>query len=152
MDTFFASIILCHQSLNPGISGVPVSMQLDFSLMSNHSSLLPDQDHTEWVYHPGLSGQVDSDDQDHHSGAGCGVWPQPGEGGPPGSRGLLLWEHLLISLPEVQQERGQETRGERDEETLSQQWKILLISLELTNCLMLFVVLYITLYSVVMVM
>ena len=78
-------------------------------------ALPTDQDHPERVHHPGLPGQVDPDDQDHHSGAGCGVWPQPGEGGTPGPRCLLLWEHLLLPLPQVQQERGQETRGEREE-------------------------------------
>lgn len=72
----------------------------------------PDKNHPERVHHPGLSGQVDPDDQDHHPGAGCGVRPQPGEGGAPGPRGLLLRQHLLVPLPQVQQERGQEARGE----------------------------------------
>ena len=61
---------------------------------------------------------MDPDDQDHYSGAGCGVRPQPGEGGALGARGLLLWEHLLLPLPQVQQERGQEARGEGDEVAL----------------------------------
>lgn len=72
----------------------------------------PDKNHPQRVYHPGISGQVDPYDQDHHPGAGCGVRPQSGEGGAAGPCGLLLRQHLLVPLPQVQQERGQETRGE----------------------------------------
>lgn len=66
---------------------------------------------------------MDLDDQDHHSGAGCGVWPQPGEGGPSGPRGLLLREHLLVPFPQVQQERSQETRGEREDDDFNPRWR-----------------------------
>lgn len=55
---------------------------------------------------------MDPADQDHHAGAGRGLWPQLGQGGAPGARGLLLRQHLLLPLPQVQQERGQEAGGE----------------------------------------
>lgn len=73
-----------------------------------------DQDHPEWVHHPGLPGEVDPADQDGDPGAGCSVWAEPGEGGTLGPRGLLLWKHFLIPLPQVQQERGQKARGACD--------------------------------------
>lgn len=71
-----------------------------------------DQNHPERVHHPGLPGEVDPADKDRHAGSGRVVGPQPGEGGPAGPCGLLLWKPLLQPLLQVQQERGQEARGE----------------------------------------
>lgn len=61
----------------------------------------PDQNHIEWVHHPRVPGEVDPDNQDHHPGPGCVIRAQPGEGGAPGPRGLLLWQHPMPPVHQV---------------------------------------------------
>ncbi|XP_030354465.1 H(+)/Cl(-) exchange transporter 5 isoform X5 [Strigops habroptila] len=58
-----------------------------------------------------LPGQVDADHQNHHLSAGRVLWAEPGQGGASGARRLLLWEHLVSSLHQVQEERSQAQRG-----------------------------------------
>ena len=75
--------------------------------------VVADKDDTERVHHPRLPGQVDADDQvcvyDARGVSGTESW----EGRTARPRRQLLRQHLLLSLPKVRQERGQETRGGR---------------------------------------
>lgn len=73
-----------------------------------------DQDHPEWLHHPWIPGEVDAHHEDHHSGAGCVLRVEFGERRPPGARGLLLRQHPLPPLHQIQKEWGQTARGERN--------------------------------------
>ena len=72
---------------------------------------LTDKDDPERVHYPRLPGQVDPDDQVRVYDA-CRVGgTESRQGRTARTRRQLLWQHLLLSLPEVRQERGQETGG-----------------------------------------
>lgn len=63
-----------------------------------------DQNHPEWLYHQRLPGEVDPHHQDHHPGLGRVLGPQPGERGPSSARRLLLRQHPVSPLHQVQKE------------------------------------------------
>jgi len=72
---------------------------------------IADQDYPEWFHHPRVPGQVDAADQVCGHDAVGGVGTVPGQGGALRARGLLLGQCLVLHLPQVRQQRGQETRG-----------------------------------------
>ena len=83
-----------------------------FYLYKKHNFFyLTDKDDPERVHHPRLPGQVDPDDQVRVYDACCVGGTESREGRTARTRRQLLWQHLLLSLPEVRKERGQETGG-----------------------------------------
>lgn len=70
-----------------------------------------DQDNSQWFHHSRLSGQVDVDDKVSVSHAVSINRTTCGKGGAHGARRCLLRQHHCSPLPQVWQERGQETRG-----------------------------------------
>lgn len=54
---------------------------------------------------------MDADHQNHHLSVGGVLWAEPGQRGAPGARRLLLWEHLVSPLHQIQEERSEAQRG-----------------------------------------